>query len=155
MHDLRGCCCAGRLALMDEHNLHIRNAARRSGTVVVACGHVALLILTLTRSIDFTADPKWAWLRDSASSPTIWVPIHAVLALSLAWGLLRHSDAHIRNTLSFSAGFIIMWATLAMVWGLNASRDVSLAGPVLGFVAGAGAWTLSRAYVSVRTSGKG
>lgn len=135
---------------MDEHTLHIRNTARRSGTVVVMCGHLAMLTLVGTGTLDFTADPKWAWLRDSASSPTIWIPIHGLLALSLAWGLLRRSEAHIRNTLSLSAGFIITWATLAMVWGLNAERNVSLAGPTLGFVAGAGAWALSRAYVSVR-----
>lgn len=135
---------------MDEHTLHIRNSARRSGTAVVMVGHLALLVLTITKTIDYTADPKWAWLRDSASSPTIWVPIHFLLATGLLVGLVRHSDAIIRNVLSFSSGFIITWAGLAMVWGLNATRNVSLAGPVMGLVVGAGAWALSRAYVTVR-----
>lgn len=135
---------------MDEH-IRIRNSARRSGTVVIIGAHVALLILTVTGTLGFTVDPLWQWLKDSASSPTIWVPIHGGLAVSLAWGLLRHKERLLRNTLSLSSGFIITWASFALMWGLNPEARVSLAGPILGFVVGLLAGVMSRSYVTPNT----
>ena len=127
--------------------------ARIFGTVGAAVAHGALAILAQLELLEYTVPTRYP-LIDEVASDWVWAWIHALIALGLLVSL-KYQDRPRRDVdsapwpaVACSVAFAAMvtWAFFNLLWGLSAVRPVSLAGPVLAFVVGAGEHLLAAAW---------
>lgn len=127
--------------------------ARLIGTVGAAVAHGALAILAGLDLLDYTVPTRYP-LIDLVAGDHVWIWIHSLVAIlllvSLHW---RHRPRAavdhmpwpaVACSIAFAA--MVTWAFFNLLWGLSALRPVSLAGPVLAFIVGAGEHLLATAW---------
>jgi len=120
-----------------------RAHARRFSAGCIALGHVGIVVLALTGRLVFIVPSGYRFLALISDNP-IWVLVHCICAVVLVTSLVR--DRGQISALSFSASIMGAWGFLNVLAGLTSPSPVSLAGPVLGMVLGATAWSVAMGW---------
>lgn len=114
-------------------------------TLLVAMGHLSLVILGLADRLTYSVPSRYVFLETTLSNP-LWVMLHGFCFIWIV-GTVIANKAHV-HALAAATGVMAAWAFLSLLWGLSASIGPSLAGPVLG----GGMATLSYILTSVWAS---
>ena len=109
---------------------------------VMAGAHLSLAFLAYVDLLEFTIPTEYKFISLAANSD-LWFWLHLLCGLFVAAAI--YFPRLYRQAMSASAGFLFGWAFFNMVWGLSTvgARDVSLAGPVLGFALAGGAYIMA------------
>lgn len=130
--------------------------SRAFGTLGAAGAHTYLAVIGFMSLLDFTVPTEYEVLEQIASQD-YWSWIHLGCAVTLVlslWSPYRslrirrwHSELPLAS-IACSIGFTMMfvWALFNMLWGLSATRPVSLAGPGLALIVAAGEQLLANAW---------
>ena len=126
--------------------------ARTAGTIGAAASHGYLAILASNELLNYTVPTRYR-LVDEIASDFLWGWMHLLAMLLLIVAAWRphmwYGGRHINfAAIACSLGFAFMgtWAFFHLLWGLSATRPVSLAGPGLAFVVAAGEHLLAAAW---------
>jgi hypothetical protein len=98
-------------------------------TLVVAAGHLALMVLGLVNRLSFSVPTRYSLLEQTLDN-SLWTILQGacfvaiIIALKLKKGMVP--------ALSAATGVMAAWSFLNLLWGFSTPTAVSLAGPVLG-----------------------
>lgn len=120
-----------------------KRRARTTATAAVGLGCLVLSGLGAVDRLSYTVPPAYEFLALAANQP-LWTWVFAACALAIGASLMYDRE-HV-PALAATTGAIGVWSFLNLLWGLNPERPVSLAGPVLGAVVTALAYTLAQLW---------
>lgn len=114
-------------------------------TTTIAIPAAAHLILAVLDAIGRAAYGGRA--RDAlgmAADHPAWTVMHLVMAVTLTAVIVTERARGI--ALCLSGSVLVGWSALMLAWGLQLAPPVSLVGPLLGLLVGAGTWALADAW---------
>lgn len=111
-------------------------------TLLVASGHLSLMVLGLINRLTFSVPSRYALLEQTLANP-LWVVLHGFCFAWIVISVIANKGRV--HALGAATGVMSFWAFLSLLWGLSASNGPSLSGPVLG----GGMATLSYILTSV------
>lgn len=115
------------------------DTALTRATVAVACGHLALALLTAFDRAGFGRRSPGV-IPDAADHP-LWIPAHLVVALCVLAAVACRQWRMV--ALAASTGVLVGWSLLMGVWAIQLDPDATWAVTALGLTLGAVAFALS------------
>lgn len=109
----------------------VRDAARTAAVVMVAVANLSFFVLELFNRLVFTVDSRYDVIQGVAAH-WLWHPTFLVVGLTILATLCKPRG--LRYALSGSFAAMGVWSLFTFLWGLYPIREVSLVGPVLGFI---------------------
>lgn len=121
-------------------------------TLLVAAGHLSLVILGLADRLTYSVPSRYALLEQTLANP-LWVMLHGVCFIWIVIAVIANKG-HV-HALGAATGVMAAWAFLSLLWGLSATTGPSLAGPILGGGMSTLSYILTAVWASVPKQNEG